>query len=202
VSCTCLGRGQATNRTALHHLGVVPAVLNGIVRPAGKELGDLGPFVTKTLLHVVHNTRLLFGPRNLYEPSQLIRVAFADALGNTTREIDGDDRPRGVVRGSKIVKPSRWEQAQQYSGGGERGRGLAQGRRVSCLAMERRRTWGSIVVCHEKSLDVGKFVGKTAALTVDYSSDAPGISPFRFLELALLAALVNPSESEVSDEAG
>jgi hypothetical protein len=89
-----LGRSQATNRTTLNHLGVVPAVLDGILRPAGKQLGDLGPSVTQTLLRIVHNTRLLFGPRSLDEQRvQLIHVALANALGDATWEKGGNDWP-------------------------------------------------------------------------------------------------------------
>jgi hypothetical protein len=94
VSFTSLGRSQATNRTTLNHLGVVPAVLDTILRPTRKQLGDLGPFVAQTCLRVVQNNRLLVGPRSPDKRRvQLINVAFADAFGDTTREIGGDDGP-------------------------------------------------------------------------------------------------------------
>jgi hypothetical protein len=99
--CASLGCSQARNRTPLHHLGIVPAVLDGILRPTGKQLSDLGPFVTQTLLRVVQNTRLLFGPRSLDESRvQCIYEAFANALGDKTRGLVammGQDLPSSRV---------------------------------------------------------------------------------------------------------
>ena len=45
--------------------GAVPVVLNGVVRPARDELGNLGPLVAPLLVCIVNDAVLLLGPRGL-----------------------------------------------------------------------------------------------------------------------------------------
>ena len=65
-------------------------VLDGVVRPAGDELGDLGPLVAPLLVRVVDDSVLLVGPGRLLDLRvEVVVPTFSALLSNAALQLLG-----------------------------------------------------------------------------------------------------------------
>eukprot|EP00053_Salpingoeca_punica_P008611 m.77034 g.77034 ORF g.77034 m.77034 type:complete len:398 (-) comp14674_c1_seq9:234-1427(-) len=79
----------------------VPVVLDGVVRPARQELGDLGPLVAEGVVGVQDDAVLLLCPGRLLDVRrQMVVPPFAALLADAALEVRGDDGP---ALGAKLL---------------------------------------------------------------------------------------------------
>jgi hypothetical protein len=90
---------QLTHGTTVLGLAVVPTILNRGLGAPGKELGDLGPFISQQMLRLHQDAVLFFRPRcRVAIGVKVVVEAFADLVGCAAAQRLGNPRPPMSLR--------------------------------------------------------------------------------------------------------